>query len=210
MKYCTQLWNNDTLPAAVGKWGDAVLVKTPITIYMTIKRPVVLKRVLRKVTSVHLLSVDVGRIPTRRTSPDTSTTVVHTWLSARSTHRVITAVLRPRCVSCGAPGIPAGGSAGHLPVRCTGVGVDAGMPWGRAGTRPPVITTVFPRCGRKNGRDHEIRRARPGAPGKPGRSRVTRQPWPRGRGAPIAALPSTAPPSSADGTTVERDGTPKG
>jgi hypothetical protein len=31
MKYCTQLWNSDTLPAEVGKCGELVLTKTPTT-----------------------------------------------------------------------------------------------------------------------------------------------------------------------------------
>jgi hypothetical protein len=57
-KYCTQLWNNEILPADVGRWGAAVLVTTPITMYITIKSPVGLKRVLIKFTSFHLPSVN--------------------------------------------------------------------------------------------------------------------------------------------------------
>jgi hypothetical protein len=40
-----------------GTWGDAVLKKTPIRIYMAIKRPLVLKRVLKKSTQL-ILPVD--------------------------------------------------------------------------------------------------------------------------------------------------------
>jgi len=35
-----------------GTWGDAVLKKTPIRMYMAIKRPLVLKRVFKKSTQL--------------------------------------------------------------------------------------------------------------------------------------------------------------
>jgi hypothetical protein len=50
MKYCAQLWSDARLPAVVGKCGDAVLRKIPIRMYTTMKRPILLKRVLKKFT----------------------------------------------------------------------------------------------------------------------------------------------------------------
>jgi hypothetical protein len=43
MAYWTQLWSAATLNAAVGKCGGAVLTKTPIKMYTTMKRPFALK-----------------------------------------------------------------------------------------------------------------------------------------------------------------------
>ena len=53
--HCTQLWIDDTLFGVVGKWGDAVLRKTPIRIYSPMSRPFTLKSVFRKSNSAHIL-----------------------------------------------------------------------------------------------------------------------------------------------------------
>jgi hypothetical protein len=60
MKYCTQLWIPDMVPGDPGKCGDAVLTNTPMRMYTPMRMPVVLKRVFRKATSAHPLSVTLS------------------------------------------------------------------------------------------------------------------------------------------------------
>lgn len=62
MAYWAQLWSAATVNAAAGKWGGAVLTKTPIRTYMIIKSPVLLKRALRKSTPAYPLPLEVETI----------------------------------------------------------------------------------------------------------------------------------------------------
>jgi len=64
------------------------------------------------------------------------------------------------------PSLPIQSTAFRQPaaVVATRVTGAAGMAGGRAGTRPPVITTVLQRCPRTNGGDHEPRPRRNPAP----------------------------------------------
>jgi hypothetical protein len=57
MKYCSQLWS--VFEPSLGIWGVAVLTRTPIRRYIAMRRPVQLKRVLKKFTPTHILPVEL-------------------------------------------------------------------------------------------------------------------------------------------------------